>query len=249
MIPREACPQCGSMWFKRNGYTHTGKQNHRCKVCGRAFVLHPTHSVITEEQRLPIERLLLERISLCGICRARGVGLRWLLQFMGARFAVAPEHPYIMPPAGTRAGILQRLEAKKDDLWSFVGTKANRKWTGIAMDANPRQVIAFHEGDRSRRSAKQLWRNLPAGCREQAAFYTDLYEVYRGVIPPTQHHTSSKQAQNTNHVERCNCTLRQQVSRLVRATLSFSKKLTNHIGTIRYFICNHNLTSSAALPG
>jgi hypothetical protein len=30
-----------------------------------------------------MERLLLERISLRGICRAVGVGLRWLLQFIG----------------------------------------------------------------------------------------------------------------------------------------------------------------------
>ena len=44
-------------------------------------------------------------------------------------------------------------------------------------------------------------------------------------------------------------TLRQRASRLVRATLSFSKKLSNHIGAIRYFICDYNLTKSAALPG
>src|ERR1044071_1495704 len=84
MIPRGACPQCGSRWFKRNGHIHTGKQNHRCKLCGRAFVLEPENSVITEEQRILIERLLLERISLRGICRAVGVGLRWLLQFMAS---------------------------------------------------------------------------------------------------------------------------------------------------------------------
>ena len=35
MVSREACPQYGSTWFKRNGHIHTGKQNHRCKLCGR----------------------------------------------------------------------------------------------------------------------------------------------------------------------------------------------------------------------
>jgi IS1 transposase len=44
-------------------------------------------------------------------------------------------------------------------------------------------------------------------------------------------------ARKTNHVERFNYTLRQRVSRLVRATLSFSKKLAHHIGAIKYFIC------------
>ena len=74
MIKRESCPQCGSRRYKRNGRIHTGKQNHRCKACGRAFVLLPESHTITAEQRTLIERLLLERISLRGICRAVGVG-------------------------------------------------------------------------------------------------------------------------------------------------------------------------------
>src|SRR5215510_14222436 len=68
MGPRDTCPQCGSRWYKRNRHIHTGKQNHRCKWCGRTFVLHPENHVITEKQRTLVERLLLERISLCGIC-------------------------------------------------------------------------------------------------------------------------------------------------------------------------------------
>ena len=80
-------------------------------------------------------------------------------------------------------------------------------------------------------------------------FYTDHYAAYTGVIPSVQHRAISKLARKTNHVERFNCTLRQRVSRLVRATLSFSKKLSNHIGAIRYFICEYNLTRCAALPG
>ena len=91
-VPRETCPQCRSTWVKRNRHIHTGNHNYRCKVCGRAFVLNPEHPVITEEQRTRIERLLLERISLRGICRAVGVGLQGLLQFMVARFQAAPEH-------------------------------------------------------------------------------------------------------------------------------------------------------------
>lgn len=120
MVLREACPQCGSTWFKRNGHIHTGKQNHRCKVCGRTFVLHPENQMITDEQRALIERLLLERISLRGICRAVDVGLQWLLQLMVERFEAAPEHLNIQPSGGTPAVVLQRLEAEVDELWSFV---------------------------------------------------------------------------------------------------------------------------------
>jgi hypothetical protein len=82
--------QCRSTWYKRNGHIHRGKQNHRCKVYGRAFVLNPDNYKITEEQCSLIERLLLDRISLRGICCAVGVGLRWLLQFIVERFEAIP---------------------------------------------------------------------------------------------------------------------------------------------------------------
>src|SRR5262244_2903495 len=194
MVPRDACPQCGSSWFKRNGHIHTGKQNYRCKVCGRAFVLTPENSLIIEEQRSLIERLLLQRISLRGICRAVGVGLRWLLQFMVARFQAAPEHLYVTSPSGTQTVILQRLEAEMDELWNFVGKKANRYWVWIAMDATTRQVIAFHVGDRSGQSAQALWETIPTVYREHALFYTDHYAVYTEIIPPAQHRAISKLA-------------------------------------------------------
>ena len=114
------------------------------------------------------------------------------------------------------------------------------------MDATSRQVIAFHVGDRSRRSAKRLWAKMPMAYRQRATFYTDHYVVYEGVIPAAQHRAISTLARKTNHLERFNNILRQRVSRLVREALSFSKKLANHIGAIKLFICHHNLTRAAA---
>jgi IS1 family transposase len=72
--------------------------------------------------------------------------------------------------------------------------------------------------------------------------------VYNGVIPAERHKAISKKARKTNHLERFNNTLRQRMSRLVRESLSFSKKLANHIGAIKFFICNYNLEKAAALP-
>jgi IS1 family transposase len=64
-------------------------------------------------------------------------------------------------------------------------------------------------------------------------------------MPPARHIPFAKLARNTNHIERFNNTLRQRVSRLVRSTLAFSKRVENHIGAIRYFICHYNLTTAA----
>src|SRR5688572_7010191 len=74
------CPQCGLSHIKRNGYTHYGKQNYRCKDCDRQFVEDSQR--IGEEVKDLIKVLLLERLSLRGICRVTGVSLTWLLHFI-----------------------------------------------------------------------------------------------------------------------------------------------------------------------
>ncbi|MBD0327966.1 MAG: IS1 family transposase [Pyrinomonadaceae bacterium] len=248
MVVRDACPACGSTQFKKNGHIHSGKQNYQCKACGRQFVVSTEERIISSEQRTLVEHLLCERISLRGICRAVGVSLTWLLHFMVERFAACPDHLHAQLPVNPTDVVLRRLEAEADEMWSFVKKKVHPQWIWIAMDAKTRQIIAFHVGDRSRDSAKQLWANIPIEYREQAIFHTDQYEAYQGVIPPAQHKAITKHARKTNHIERFNNTLRQRVSRLVRETLSFSKKLANHIGAIRYFICHYNLTKVTALP-
>jgi insertion element IS1 protein InsB len=171
------------------------------------------------------------------------------MHFMVDRFNAVSEQLYVHPPDSPAAVMIGRLEAEADEMCSCVGKKANKQWIWIAMDAQTRQVVAFHIGDRSRKSAEQLWANIPAAYREQATVYTDRYEAYTGVIPATQHKAMTKLARKTNHIERFDNTLRQRVSRLVRDTLAFSKKLANHIGAIRYFICHYNLMSAAALHG
>ena len=247
MSMRDACPECRSPQFKRKGHIHNGKQHHRCKACGRQFVVDATHRLIDQEHRLVGERLLCEKISLHGICRAIGVSIRWLMEFMVTRFAAAPEHLHVPPGAASHNVMIACLAVEADAWWSFVQKKVNPHWVWIAMDRQRRQIIAFHVGDRSRESAKPLWANIPAGYREQATFYPDHYAAYLGVIPAAQPNPLAKLARNTNHIERFNNTLRQRVSQLVRSTWAFSKSGENHIGAIRYFICHYHLTKAALL--
>jgi insertion element IS1 protein InsB len=246
MVIREVCPRCNSPQYKKNGHIHNGKQNHQCKACGRQFVACFAQYLVSDETRGLIERLLLERLSLRGICRAVGVGLKWLLGFLVSSFAALPDHLHVQPITCNADVMIQRLEVEADEMASFVQKKANKQWIWLAMDAKTRQVIAFHIGDRSRQSAKKLWAKIPQAYCQHATFYTDQYVVYVGVIPAAQHRAISKLARKTNHLERFNNTLRQRVSRLVREALSFSKKLANHIGAIKLFLCHYNLTKAAA---
>ena len=68
----------------------------------------------------------------------------------------------------------------------------------------------------------------------------DFWEAYETVLPSKRHRAVGKNSGQTTRIERFNCTLRQRVSRLVRKTLSFSKKLENHIGAIWSFIHHYN---------
>ena len=188
----------------------------------------------------------MERISLRGICRAVGVTLKWLLGFLVQCFEALPDHLHAQPVSCQHDVLIQRLEVEADELASFVQKKANKQWVWIAMDTKTRQIIAFHVGDRSHTSAEHLWAKIPQAYRQHATFYTDQYVVYEKVIPAAQHKAISKLARKTNHIERFNNTLRQRVSRLVRDALSFSKKLANHIGAIKLFICHYNLTRATA---
>ena len=137
-----------------------GTQHDQCRGCGRQFVVSTEERIISSEQRTLIEPLLCGCISLRGICRAVGVSLTWLLHCMVERFAACPDPLHAQLPVNPTDVVLRRLEAEADEIWSFVQKKAHKPWIWMAMDAKTRQIMAFHVGDRSRDSAKQLWANI-----------------------------------------------------------------------------------------
>ena len=58
-----SCPGCESTSFVKNGRIHNGRQNFKCKACGRQFVQNPTKKVIGQKTRDLIDKLLLESLS------------------------------------------------------------------------------------------------------------------------------------------------------------------------------------------
>ena len=129
-------------------------------------------------------------------------------------------------------------------MWSFVLHKGNKQWIWLALDAKTREIVGVYVGNRSREGAQGLWNTLPGVYRQCAVSYTDFWSAYDEVFPSKRHQSVGKESGKTSYIERFNCTLRQRVSRLVRKTLSFSKKLENHIGAVWYFVHHYN----ASLP-
>jgi hypothetical protein len=87
------CPSCGSEHIKKNGHIHNGKQNYMClkDECSRQFVLNPENKIISDDYKERIRRMLLERISLRGICRVMDVSMPWLLNYAKGIYDCTPE--------------------------------------------------------------------------------------------------------------------------------------------------------------
>jgi insertion element IS1 protein InsB len=232
------CPKCGSQHTVKNGRIHNKKPKYQCQDCGRQFVNNPAKKVIDQETLNLVERLLLEKIPLAGIARAAQVSKKWLQDYVNKKYAQTPRQVNVSDkPKG-------KLEIECDEAWSFVGNKGNKQWIWLALDKKTKEIVGVFIGDRSEAGAKGLWNSLPSVYRQCAVYYTDFWRAYEKVLPNLRHKAVSKKSGKTNHIERFNNTLRQRISRLVRETLSFSKKLENHIGAIWYFIHHYNASLS-----
>lgn len=117
-----------------------------------------------------IERLLVERVSLRGMCRALGARLKWLVGFLVTCFETLPDHLNVQPIMCDHKVMIQRIEVEADAMARFVQKKSNKKWVWLAMDAKSRKVIAFPVSDRCRTSFKTLWVAIPLAYRHKATF-------------------------------------------------------------------------------
>ena len=232
------CPSCESEAVVKNGRIHNGKQNYKCKACGRQFVQDPQNKRIAQQTKDLIDKLMLEKIPLAGIARVCNVSESWLQEYVNRKYEAVPRQVEV---SSKEKG---PLTIQCDEMWSFVSNKGNKQWIWLALDVKTRELVGVHVGDRSEQGARKLWDSLPAVYRQCAVAYSDFWSAYGLVFPDKRHQAVGKQTGKTSYIERFNCTMRQRVSRLVRKTLSFSKKLANHIGAIWMFVHHYN----ASLP-
>lgn len=91
------CPSCKSSNTVKNGHIHNGKQSRICKDCRRQFVEQPEKIFISAEKREIVDRLLLEKLSLAGICRALQISESWLQDYVKRKYAQVPQQVNISP--------------------------------------------------------------------------------------------------------------------------------------------------------
>ena len=84
------CPDCLSSHAVKNGKIHNGKQNFKCRECGRQFVQNPQQKIIDQATKTLIDQLLLEKIPLAGIARVADVSEPWLQSYVNQKYQDVP---------------------------------------------------------------------------------------------------------------------------------------------------------------
>ncbi len=122
-----------------NGFIHDGKQNHRCKDCGRQFVENPENQIISSESKGLIGKLLLEKIPLADIARVVEVSEPWLQDCVNKKYESVPREVKV---GSKKRG---RLTLQCDEAWSFVGNKGNKQWIWLAIDEEIHELVGVYD--------------------------------------------------------------------------------------------------------
>jgi IS1 family transposase/transposase-like protein len=226
------CRNCHSTNIVRNGTNQCGNAQYHCKDCGAYGVLEP-HQPYTQEMRDTILRTYKERASLRGLERIFKVGRQTISAWIMAYVHRLPPLRATLAPA--QADDVLEL----DEMWSFVGCKAEKRWLWTVMCRRTRQIIAFVIGDHTQETCKRLWTRIPEAYR-RCHSYSDFWKAYQA-LPQETHQCVGKETGQTAHMERWYNTLRQRVGRVVRKTLSFSKSEAFHNMVLKWFIAEYNL--------
>ncbi|MEA5480107.1 IS1 family transposase [Pseudanabaena galeata UHCC 0370] len=132
-----SCPSCQSVSVVKNGSTRHGKQNYKCRDCGRQFVENPQWQRVSERTQDTydlLEKLLLEKIPLAGIARVLKISERWLQSYVNHKYEDVTQQVEVEPKTK------HRLTIQMDELWSFVDNKGNKQWIWLAIDAETREI-------------------------------------------------------------------------------------------------------------
>jgi IS1 family transposase/DNA-directed RNA polymerase subunit RPC12/RpoP len=124
-----------------------------------------------------------------------------------------------------------------DELWSYVKKKKSKKWMIYAYCHETKEILAAVFGRRNSATVRKLHAKLKALNVEIEEYCTDTWVSFIEVFKNETHRIGKKY---TKPIEGINCLFRHRVSRLVRKTCCFSKKLKNHIKSIEIVIAGIN---------
>lgn len=199
----------------RNGKKSYEVQNYLCKDCGRQFIADSerTYKGTIGWYVGAIKRALVRGCGIRDVAVILEVSIGKVLKtLIESHYDIKPKQMHYT-----------RLEV--DELWTFVGSKKNRKWLIYAYDRDSGEIVAYVWGDRSAKTANRLRDNLKELEVTYDRIATDDWEAFIKTFSADVHDVGKH---HTVGIEGNNCRLRHRMRRIFRKSCNFSKKLTNH---------------------
>ena len=137
------CARCGSERLRKNGHAENCNQRAKCLDCERTFVLQPQDARYDQRFKDKVVAAYQDCMSIRGIIRTFGVCYEMVMRWAGEKAASLPAFVDTLLPA--EEGNVLEL----DELWSFIGAKAQQLWLWVALCRRTRQIVAWTLRDRS----------------------------------------------------------------------------------------------------
>jgi insertion element IS1 protein InsB len=134
-------------------------------------------------------------------------------------------------------------ELEVDELWSYVKHKDNKVWLIYAICAETKEIAAYTFGKRNAATVKKLYKQILEAGIEVERFCFGNWKAFSQIL---QEENIAIGKKYTTLIEGVSCHLRHIISRLVRMTCCFSKKLSYHIKVIELVLQNMNFGFSWA---
>lgn len=214
------CPICESNQIIKNGKTNLGKQRYCCKNCGKRFIQDYTYKAYLQNTNTQIILFIKEGLGIRSISRVLSISTTTLLKRI-----VVIANSIKKPP------IAFGKTYEVDEMRTFVGNKGRLFWIVLALDRASKKVVDFSIGNRTNKTLGRVISNLKTAQAQK--IYTDKLKNYEYLIPKNIHSTYRHA---TNHIERCNLTLRTHLRRLQRKTICFSRSQYILFGVLQIYL-------------
>ena len=223
------CPDCQGVKVVKNGIKPTGKQNLRCKGCGRQFQVEYHNKGADPSVRQKLLRMLLRGSGIRDCMAVLEISFSCVLAFIlreGKEVVIKPKHNHYK-------------EVQIDEQWSYVGNKKKKVWMIYAICSQSGEILAASWGKRDKRNVRTLLLKLKHITIE--TFCTDNWDSFTEVLPKEKQCVGK---QYTKKIEGINTWFRTRLRRLMRKTTGFSKKLIYHWSMMKLAIVKRNERAS-----
>lgn len=213
----KGCAGGGS--YIRHGYSLSGKLRVICKKCRSTRVDVYSYAAYEPEIDKQIIIFIKEGLGIRSIARLLKISTTTLLRRIRS-IASKLRPPYI----------LKGKQYEVDEIKTFVGNKKRKIWIAYALEPESKQVVSFKVGSRTHATLKTVLQTL--FLSEAKTIYTDKLPAYQFLIPEALHRSWPR---CTNHIERCNLSLRTHLKRLNRRSICFSRSAAMLAACVRIY--------------